>query len=374
MKYKLISEFAPIIYCGIHRWAALYYFANQLVLLFMTRYQALNSNPDLQFHSPANPPKIGVLLVNLGTPDEPTPKALRRYLAEFLSDPRVIEIPRFIWWCILHGVILRIRPKKSAALYKSVWTKEGSPLLVIAKRQTEAIQAALGDQVSVKLAMRYGNPAIQSVMEEFQQEAVRKIIVLPLYPQYAGPTTGSTFDAVADTLKKWRWVPELHFINQYCDDSLYIESLANSVQEYLDAHEKPQKIIFSYHGIPKRYLLAGDPYHCFCHKTTRLVQEKLGLAKEDCITSFQSRVGREEWLKPYTDELLAELPSNNIKNIAILSPAFSADCLETLEELAVENCHRFINAGGESYRYIPALNDRPDHIQALVQLIRKQLK
>jgi protoporphyrin/coproporphyrin ferrochelatase len=340
---------------------------------FMPNYTALNRNPDADFHAPNSLPKTGVLLVNLGTPDAPTTKAVRRYLAEFLSDPRVIEVPRVIWWCILHGVILRIRPKKSAALYKSVWTEQGSPLMVIAKRQTAAIQAALGEKVSVKLAMRYGNPSIKSVLDEFQQEAVRKIIVLPLYPQYAGPTTGSTFDAIADALKKWRWIPELHFINQYCDRPLYIESLSNSIRDYLHTHEKPQKIIFSYHGIPKRYLISGDPYYCFCQKTTRLVQEKLGLEKEDCITSFQSRVGREEWLKPYTDELLSELPSKNIKKIAIISPAFSADCLETLEELAVENCHLFINAGGESYNYIPALNDRPDHIQALVSLIKEQL-
>lgn len=339
----------------------------------MPRYTALSENPDTDFHKPSTKPQTGILLVNLGTPDDPSASAVRRYLAEFLSDPRVIEVPRLIWWCILHCVILRIRPKRSAALYKSVWTAEGSPLMVISKRQTAAIQAALGEKVSVKLAMRYGNPSIKSVLDEFQQDAVRKIIVLPLYPQYAGPTTGSTFDAVADALKKWRWVPELHFINQYCDKPLYVEALANSVRDYLDTHEKPQKIIFSYHGIPKRYLTAGDPYYCFCQKTTRLVQEKLGLDKDDCITSFQSRVGREEWLKPYTDELLAELPSKNIKKIAILSPAFSADCLETLEELAVENRHNFLNAGGEAYDYIPALNDRPDHIKALVELIEEQL-
>jgi protoporphyrin/coproporphyrin ferrochelatase len=338
----------------------------------MPKYTALSENPDTHFHNRSAKPKTGILLVNLGTPDDPSTSSVRRYLAEFLSDPRVIEVPRIIWWCILHGVILRIRPKRSAALYKSVWTEEGSPLMVIAKRQTAAIQQALGESVSVRLAMRYGNPSIKSVLDEFQREAIRKIIVLPLYPQYAGPTTGSTFDAVADALKKWRWIPELHFINQYCDQPLYVEALANSVREYLDTHEKPQKIIFSYHGIPKRYLISGDPYYCFCQKTTRLVQEKLGLDKDDCITSFQSRVGREEWLKPYTDELLAELPSKNIKKVAILSPAFSADCLETLEEIAVENRHNFLEAGGESYDYIPALNDRPDHIKALVELIEER--
>lgn len=338
----------------------------------MPKYTALSENPDTNFHR-STKSRTGILLVNLGTPDEPTTPALRRYLAEFLSDPRVIEIPRIIWWLVLHGVILRIRPKRSAALYKSIWTAEGSPLMVISKRQTAAIQAALGDSASVKLAMRYGNPSIKKILAEFQQEAVKKIIVLPLYPQYAGATTGSTFDAVADALKTWRWVPELHFINQYCEQPLYIEALANSIRDYLDTHEKPQKIVFSYHGIPKRYVESGDPYFSFCQKTTRLVQEKLGLDKEDCLTSFQSRVGREEWIRPYTDELLAELPGKNIRKIAIVSPAFSADCLETLEELVVENCHTFINAGGESYNYIPALNDRPDHIKALVQLIEEQL-
>jgi protoporphyrin/coproporphyrin ferrochelatase len=338
----------------------------------MPKYTALSENPDTNHHR-SSKARTGILLVNLGTPDEPTVPALRRYLDEFLSDPRVIEIPRIIWWCVLHGVILRIRPKRSAALYKSIWTAEGSPLMVISKRQTAAIQTALGETASVKLAMRYGNPSIKKILQEFQQEAVKKIIVLPLYPQYAGATTGSTFDAVADALKTWRWVPELHFINRYCDQPLYIEALANSIRDYLNTHEKPQKIIFSYHGIPKRYVEAGDPYLFFCQMTTRLVQEKLGLDKEDCLTSFQSRVGREEWIRPYTDELLAELPGKNIRKIAIVSPAFSADCLETLEELVVENCHTFINAGGESYNYIPALNDRPDHIKALVQLIEEQL-
>lgn len=338
----------------------------------MPKYTALSENSDTNSHK-STELRTGILLVNLGTPDAPTAPALRRYLAEFLSDPRVIEIPRIIWWFVLHGVILRIRPKRSAALYKSIWTAEGSPLMVISKRQIAAIQAALGESASVKLAMRYGNPSIKKTLAEFQQEAVKKIIVLPLYPQYAGATTGSTFDAVADALKTWRWVPELHFINQYCERPLYIEALANSIREYLDTHEKPQKIIFSYHGIPKRYVEAGDPYFSFCQKTTSLVQEKLGLDKDDCLTSFQSRVGREEWIRPYTDELLAELPGKNIRKIAIVSPAFSADCLETLEELVVENCHTFINAGGESYDYIPALNDRPDHIKALVQLIEEQL-
>jgi ferrochelatase len=339
----------------------------------MSRYTALHYDIDPVFHA-ANKPraKVGVLLANLGTPDAPTTPALRRYLAEFLADPRVIEVPRVIWLLILHGIILRVRPRKSAALYKSVWTSEGSPLMAISKQQQAAIQEQLGDGYSVKLGMRYGNPSIAGALRELQQEGVRQIIVLPLYPQYAGPTTGSTFDAVAKELKTWRWVPELHFINNYCDEPLYIEALANSVREHIDQNGLPQKIIFSYHGMPKRYLTSGDPYFCLCQKTTRLVQERLGLDKNTCLTSFQSRFGREEWLKPYTDETLEQLPKDGINNIAIISPAFSADCLETLEELAVENRHAFIAAGGEKYAYIPALNDRTDHIHALVELIKSK--
>lgn len=340
----------------------------------MSQFRALNENIDPIFHA-ANKPvaKVGILLTNLGTPDAPTTPALRRYLAEFLADPRVIEIPRVIWLLILHGIILRIRPKKSAALYKSVWTSEGSPLLAISKQQQLAIQAQLGAGYSVKLGMRYGNPSIASVLRELQSEGVRKIVVLPLYPQYAGPTTGSTFDAIAKEFRTWRWVPEFHFVNNYCDEPLYIEALANSVREHIEKNGTPQKIIFSYHGMPKRYLTAGDPYFCLCQKTTRLVQERLGLDKNLCLTSFQSRFGKAEWLKPYTDQTLADLPKSGIKNIAILSPAFSADCLETLEELAVENRHAFMAAGGEKYSYIPALNDRNDHIHALVELLKRNV-
>jgi len=339
----------------------------------MSQFRALNYDIDPVFHAANKPqPKIGVLLINLGTPDAPTPKALRRYLGEFLSDTRVIEIPMLVWKCILHGIILRRRPAKSAKLYQSVWTSEGSPLLAIGRQQEAAIQTQLGDAFSVKLGMRYGNPSIANALREFQAAGVRKIIVLPLYPQYAAPTTGSSFDAVAKELSQWRWVPELHFINNYCDDALYIDALANSVREHIASNGKPQKIVFSYHGTPKRNLELGDPYYCLCIKTTRLVAEKLGLDKDDYLTSFQSRFGYAEWLKPYTDAILTELPTQGVKNIAILSPAFSADCLETLEELAVENRHTFMEAGGERYDYIAALNDRPDHIHALSELIRRR--
>lgn len=338
----------------------------------MNRFTALNYDVDPVFHAANRPaPRIGVLLANLGTPDAPTAPALRRYLAEFLSDSRVIEIPKLVWKLVLHGIILRTRPKKSAALYQGIWTSEGSPLLTIGKQQQAAIQEQLGDAYSVKLGMRYGNPSIASALRELQAEGVRKIIVLPLYPQYAGPTTGSTFDAVANELKTWRWVPELHFINNYCDAPLYIDALANSVREHIEKNGKPQKIIFSYHGTPKRNLDLGDPYYCLCIKTTRLVAEKLNLDKNDYIACFQSRFGYAEWLKPYTDETLKKFPSEGIKHIAILSPAFSADCLETLEELAVENRHAFLSAGGEKYDYIPALNAREDHISALSHIIKQ---
>ncbi|MET0356519.1 MAG: ferrochelatase [Cellvibrio sp.] len=334
------------------------------------KYLSTTNNIDSLYHQ-GKPAVTGVLLVNLGTPDAPTASALRRYLAEFLSDGRVIEIPKIIWWFILHGIILRVRPKKSAAKYASVWTPEGSPLLTISQQQTTAIQKLIGDAALVKLGMRYGNPSIQKALREFQQAGIRKIIVLPLYPQYAAATTGSTFDAVTRELQKWRFVPELHFINNYCDHPLFIDALSKSIQEDFNQHGKPEKLLLSYHGMPKRNLDLGDPYFCFCQKTTRLLAEKLKLEKEDYITTFQSRFGYAEWLQPYTDKTIEELAQKGIKNIAVISPAFSADCLETLEELAMENRDIFKHAGGVDYRYIPALNDRDDHIAALVSIIQQ---
>lgn len=338
--------------------------------------KALNSPEytDKLFHqTPTQQLKTGVLLTNLGTPDAPTAPALRRYLAEFLADPRVVEIPKFIWMIILHGIILRVRPAKSAAKYQTVWTERGSPLLSISQDQATAVQAQLGDSALVKLGMRYGNPSIASALQEFQQLGVRRLIVLPLYPQYSGATTGSTFDAIAKELTDWRWVPELHFLSSYCDDDNYISALAASVKEYIDNKGMPERLVFSYHGMPKRTLDLGDPYFCLCQKTTRLVVEKLNLPKENVITSFQSRFGKAEWLKPYTDETLRNLAADGIKKVAVLAPAFSADCLETLEEIAMENRDEFMHAGGESYDYIPALNTRQDHIEALASLLKKHI-
>ncbi|WP_281561036.1 ferrochelatase [Thalassomonas sp. RHCl1] len=318
-------------------------------------------------------PRTGVLLTNLGSPDEPNAGALRRYLAEFLSDPRVVEIPRLVWLIILHGIILRVRPAKSAKLYKSIWTEQGAPLVVITKKQKDKVAARLaeqyGDDVLVDFAMRYGKPSIASALQKFQQAGVDNIVVLPLYPQYAGPTTGSTFDAVTKEVKRWRWVPSLHFLSSYHDNPEYIDALANTVREHIAAHGKPDKLVLSYHGMPKAFQQWGDPYYDFCAKTTQLLVENLNLAQEDYIMTFQSRFGKAEWLQPYTDATLESLPAAGSKHIAIMSPAFSADCLETLEELESENREIFMEAGGDKYHYIKALNDRDDHVAMLSELV-----
>ena len=320
--------------------------------------------------------KVGVLLTNLGTPEAPTASALRRYLGEFLSDPRVVEIPRIIWMIILHGIILRVRPKKSAKLYESIWTPSGSPLLVISKQQKEAVAKVLaekyGDDVKVELAMRYGQPTINDALDRLQLAGVSKIVALPLYPQYAGPTVGSSFDAIVNKIKTWRWIPSLSFISGYHDNPKYIAALAQSVTKHIEEHGKPDKLVLSFHGMPKYFLEQGDPYYCFCAKTTRLLMESLGFSEDDFVMTFQSRFGKAEWLQPYTDATLIELASDN-KHIAIISPAFSADCLETLEELEHETRDIFLGAGGETYHYIPALNIDEQHIEALVDLITDEI-
>lgn len=324
----------------------------------------------------------GILLTNLGTPDAPTAASLRTYLAEFLSDPRVVEIPRIVWLIILHGIILRIRPAKSAKLYEQIWTDEGSPLRVIFTKQTEKIKQQLtekhGDKIIVDMAMRYGQPSISSALKRFQEQGVDNIIVLPLYPQYAGPTTASTFDAVVNEIRQWRWIPSLNFINGYCDNEDYIKALANSVSEHIEANGIPDKLVLSYHGMPKLFHDWGDPYYDYCKVTTDLLVQALhnkniSISADDCLMTFQSRFGKAEWLKPYTDKTLEDLPGEGSKHIAILSPAFSADCLETIEELAEENREIFIEAGGETYHYIAALNDRDDHIKALTQIIDNKI-
>jgi len=327
-------------------------------------------------------PSTAVLITNLGSPDEPTTSAVRRYLREFLSDRRVVEIPRLIWLLILHGIILRIRPAKSAKLYQTVWQDDGAPLLSITEAQklklAVKIKSQYGDNVIVDFAMRYGNPSVASVLQKFQQQGVDKIVVLPLYPQYAGPTTASTFDAVSKELQKWRYIPSIHFLNTYHNNSLYIQALAETVQGHVASHGKPERLVLSYHGMPELFRKWGDPYYDFCHETTVLLKKillesNIGFTDDEIIMTFQSRFGKAEWLKPYTDATLEQLPEQGIKHVAIMSPAFSADCLETLEELIHENSEVFLKAGGESYHYIAALNDRDDHIDALYNVLEPTL-
>jgi ferrochelatase len=324
------------------------------------------------------PPRVGVLLTNLGTPDAPDKKSLRPYLKQFLSDPRVVEIPRLLWWLILHGIILNLRPARSAAAYRSVWTEQGSPLLVHTRDQAEALRQRLevryGERIKVDFAMRYGSPGLPEVTGRMLEKGVRKLLVLPLYPQYSGPTTGSTFDALAAEFTGRRWLPELRFVNSYHDHPAYIRAMADSVRAFREQHGAADRLIFSYHGEPRRYLDQGDPYFCQCQKTSRLVAQALELGETDYLTTFQSRFGRAEWLQPYTDETLKTLPAQGIKSIQIICPGFAADCLETLEEIAVENRDYFLQAGGERYEYIPCLNSSPSHMEALEQIIAGQLK
>ncbi len=324
------------------------------------------------------PGKLGVLVTNLGTPDAPETGALRRYLREFLSDPRVVEVPRLIWFFILHMVILVIRPPRSAHAYRGVWTEQGSPLLVHTRAQCDGIrqrlQARYGDDVVVRFAMRYGSPSIAGELQALEEAGVRKLLVLPLYPQYSGSTNASTFDALARDFMQRRWLPDLRFISHYPDYPPYIEAMARHIEAYREAKGSADKLLFSYHGVPKKYLLKGDPYFCECHKTSRLLAERLGLNDDQWLTTFQSRFGREEWLQPYTDHTLKALPGEGVKSVQVFCPGFSADCLETLEEIDVENRGYFEEAGGETFAYIPALNAEPGHIDALVQLIEDNLQ
>ncbi|MBN8885404.1 MAG: ferrochelatase [Rudaea sp.] len=319
--------------------------------------------------------KTTVLLVNLGTPDAPTPAAVRRYLAEFLSDPRVIETPRWLWWPILHGVILRIRPARSAHAYSSIWTEQGSPLLVLSRALSEKLRGVFAPtDVNVELAMRYGTPSIRDVIARLHGEGVRRLLVLPLYPQYSAASTGSAFDATTRALQTLRWPPELRFVNDYHDDPRHIDALAASVQAHWQQHGRAQKLLLSFHGLPQSCIDRGDPYLDHCRATTRLLQAKLGLNDSECALSFQSRVGREVWIKPYTEELLDRWPSEGVRKIQVLCPGFAVDCLETLEEIAIRDRARFIAAGGESLDYIPALNSQDTQVDALAGLIRRHLQ
>jgi len=321
------------------------------------------------------PDRLGVLLVNLGTPDGPDPASVRRFLAQFLWDPRVVEAPRWLWWLALHGVILRIRPSKSAHAYQQIWTPEGSPLLIHSTALTDGVAEALRTRLNavVALGMSYGSPSIPSALERLRSHGVRRLIVLPLYPQYSSSTTASVFDRVTGQLQRWRWVPELRFIGSYHDDAGYLDAIAASIERHWRGHRK-QHLLFSFHGVPKRYLLAGDPYHCQCQKTARLVAQRLSLTDGEWSVSFQSQVGREEWLRPYTDEHLLESARNGPKRVTVVCPGFATDCLETLEEIALRNREAFLAAGGETYDYVPALNAEDSHVAALANVVARHAR
>ncbi|HEY0112206.1 MAG TPA: ferrochelatase [Allosphingosinicella sp.] len=323
-------------------------------------------------HPSVAPPKIGVLLINLGTPNSPEPGAVRLYLKEFLSDPRVVEIPQLVWQPILRGIILNTRPKKSAHAYKQVWTEEGSPLAAIIARQARALAEAFGEDVIVDHAMRYGKPAIRDRIEALKQAGCERILIAPLYPQYCGATTATANDEAFLHLRRMRWQPAVRTLPPYYDDPAYISALAARLEEGLAGLSfEPQAILASFHGMPERTLHLGDPYYCHCHKTARLLSETTG---RDLLLTFQSRFGRAKWLEPATDTTLAALPGQGVTKVAILAPGFSADCLETHEELAIRGRETFLEAGGTDFAYLPCLNDSEPGIEMLRALVSRELE
>lgn len=322
-------------------------------------------------------PRTGVLLVNLGTPESPTPAALRRYLGQFLSDPRVVEIPRAIWWLILHGIVLRVRPAKSAHKYASIWTPDGSPLRVWTEKQTTLLQGFLGEQghqLLVKHAMRYGQPSIAKQLDAMKAEGATRVLIVPLYPQYSGATTASVMDDVFSWGQRIRHLPELRAIARFHDDAGYIDALAASVQDHWARHGRAGKLVMSFHGMPDRTLHLGDPYHCECLKTGRLLAERLGLKADDHVVTFQSRFGKAKWLQPYTEPTLRALGKAGTQRVDVICPGFVGDCIETLEEIAMEGKAAFLSSGGKEFNYIPCLNDRLDWIRALSSLVEKHLQ
>ncbi len=324
------------------------------------------------------PPAVGVLLTNVGSPDEPTTPALRRYLAQFLGDSRIIEYPRWLWQPLLHGVILNVRPRRSARLYRRVWTAEGSPLLAILRRQTAALQTALSAAtpvpVRVACGVSYGQPSIAAALRALDAANARRVLVLPLYPQYSATTTAAALDDVFEELRTWRWLPELRTVNHYHDHPGYLAALAASIREAWAAGGRPDRLLMSFHGIPRDYFLNGDPYYCECQKTARLLAEALGLADGEWLATFQSRFGPSEWLTPATDETLAAWGREGLARVDAVCPGFSADCLETIDEIGREGAETFHEAGGGELRYIPALNDRPDDVAALADIALTHLQ
>jgi ferrochelatase len=322
-------------------------------------------------HTHGAVPMSAVVLCNLGTPDAPTAPALRRYLAEFLSDRRVVEIPRVFWWPILHGIILRVRPARSAAKYASIWTPEGSPLMVWTSKQAKLLSGYLGERghhVVVRHAMRYGAPSIRAVLDGLKSEGLSRVLIVPAYPQYSGTTTASISDAVFDWARTIRTLPEMRFVNHYHDDPGYIAALAKRVTDHWFVHGRPDRLVMTFHGVPKRTLTLGDPYHCECQKTARLLRERLGLPAEQVLVTFQSRFGKAEWLQPYTEPTLIALASAGVGRVDVICPGFTSDCLETLEEINQEARQAFLQAGGTQFHYIDCLNDLHEWIAALAQI------
>lgn len=316
--------------------------------------------------------KTGVLLINLGTPERPVCPGLRNYLSEFLMDPRVIEIPKLLRMILVKGIIINVRSHKSAATYRQIWTEDGSPLLVNTKKLGDKVSAFLGGEFEVEVAMRYGNPSVAEKTMALHQKGVRNVVVIPLYPQYSGSTNGSTFDAIAAAYRKQRWVPSVHFVGDYYQRESYIRAVGNSIADHWARHGRKQLLVMSFHGVPKKYITRGDPYQSQCKETANRIARYLELSDNSWRLVFQSRFGSEEWLQPYCDETLKALPGQGIKSLDIVCPGFSADCLETLEEIEGENKEYFLAAGGEHYTYIPCLNDSDSHAALLCEIVRDQ--
>lgn len=333
----------------------------------------MSNSSDLSQRAHALPSRTAVLLTNLGTPQAATASALRPYLRQFLSDPRVIEVPRLIWQIILNGVILVIRPRRSAQAYREIWTEQGSPLAVDTEALAHAVDKHL-PEVKVDWAMRYGQPSIKKTMQSLLEDGYRRVFVLPLYPQYSATTTASTFDAIADCLKETRWIPDLRFNTAYHDQPEYLQAIADSIKAYWTEHGEPDKLLFSFHGIPQSYFDKGDPYFCQCQRTVREVVERLDLDHSKYAIAFQSRVGKQVWLRPYTEDLLEQWGKEGIENVHVICPGFSIDCLETLEEIAIRGREDFIEAGGKTLSLIPCLNASDQHANAIATIVQRQIK
>ncbi len=328
------------------------------------------SSPDFR-HDGAE--RIGVLLANSGTPDSSSVHDVRRFLAQFLSDPRVIELPRALWLPVLHGLILRTRPRKSAAKYRKIWTSEGSPLAVLSRELRTKLTGTIAERVlapfSLELGMLYSRPTIGEALQRLRSVGAQRILVVPLFPQYCGASTGSVYDQVASELMRWRWLPELRFVCEYHDYPGYIEALRASVEQHWQMHGRTRHLLVSFHGVPERYFHEGDPYYCKCQKTARLLADELMLKEDEWSVSFQSRVGPARWLQPYTSEVVQQLPARGVRELTVVCPGFALDCLETLEEINIEYRQRFLEARGRTFEYVPALNARIEHARFLAELI-----